>query len=136
MFVLNECQKAVQNSDSPYMGIALAVVLVIVVAFGIWSIIDGGEEVMRDYADMVERLRESYQVFNCPAYSKDYVEPIKEAADAIEELLKAAKAMHTWIYLYTGDEQAAYDECGLSDEMNTLLWYGGKMTIKMDGGEA
>ena len=30
------------------------------------------------------------------------------AADAIEELLKAARAMHTWIFLHTGDEEAAY----------------------------
>ena len=51
---------------------------------------------------------------------------ICEAADAIEGLLKAAKAMHTWIFLNTDDEQAAYDECGLSDEMNVALEYGGQ----------
>ena len=49
-----------------------------------------------------------------------------EAADAIEELMKAAKAMHTWIFLNSGDEQAAYDECGLSDEMNAALGYCGQ----------
>ena len=37
------------------------------------------------------------------------------------DLLKAAKAMHTWIFLHTGDEQKAYDECHLSDEMNAAL---------------
>lgn len=49
---------------------------------------------MRDYEELLKRLRESYQVFNCPAYSKDYVEPIKEAADAIEELLAKDKNVH------------------------------------------
>lgn len=44
MFVLNECQKAVQNSDSPYMEVALAVVLVVCIAVGIWAIIKGGDE--------------------------------------------------------------------------------------------
>lgn len=44
-----------------------------------------------------------------------------EAADAITELLRAASAMHTWIFLNTEDEQAAYDECGLSPEMNAAL---------------
>lgn len=53
-----------------------------------------------------------------------------QAADAIEELLKAAKAMHTWIFLNTGDEQAAYDECGLTDEMNAMLGYGGQFVAE------
>ena len=51
------------------------------------------------------------------------------AADAIEELLKAAKKMHTWIFLHSYDEQEAYDECGLSDEMNAALGYGGRLEI-------
>jgi len=54
---------------------------------------------------------------------------INEAADAIEKLLKVASAMHTWIFLHTGDEQAAYDECGLTDEMNAELGYGGQFVI-------
>lgn len=53
-----------------------------------------------------------------------------EAADAIEKLLKVASAMHTWIFLHTGDEQAAYDECGLTDEMNAELGYGGQFVIE------
>ena len=55
-----------------------------------------------------------------------------KAADAIEELLAAAKKMHTWIFLNTGDEQAAYDECGLSDEMNAALGYAGQFVVKED----
>ena len=38
-----------------------------------------------------------------------------------DKLLTAAKAMHTWIFLNTIDEFEAYDECGLTDEMNALL---------------
>ena len=40
MFVLTETYKATQNSDNPYMVIALSVALVVIVAFGIWAIID------------------------------------------------------------------------------------------------
>lgn len=71
-------------------------------------------------------------------------EVFERAADAIEELLsdysklyekhvdllKAAKAMHTWIFLHTGDEQEAYDECGLSDEMNVELGYSGQWELR------
>ena len=51
------------------------------------------------------------------------------AADVVEwetyrELLKAARKMHLWIFLNTVDESQAYDECGLTDEMNALLGYG------------
>lgn len=77
---------------------------------------------MRDYDELVKRLREH----NGWALN----ETLDQAADAIEELLKAAKAMHTWIYLYTGDEQAAYDECGLTDEMNAILGYGGQFVAE------
>lgn len=55
-------------------------------------------------------------------------------ADVVEKekydrLLKIAKKMHAWIFLNTGDEQAAYDECGLTDEENVLLGYGGKIEL-------
>lgn len=59
----------------------------------------------------------------------------KAAADAIEELLKVVSAMHTWIFLHTGDEQSAYDECGLTDEMNAELGYGGQFVIEPPKGE-
>jgi hypothetical protein len=63
------------------------------------------------------------------------------AADVVEKtqylhVLKLAKKMHTWIFLNTGDEQAAYDEMGLTDEDNALLGYSGKLELaanaKMD----
>lgn len=54
------------------------------------------------------------------------------AADAIEELLRAAKKMHLWIFLNSGDEQAAYDWCGLSDEMNAALGYSGQFELRAE----
>ena len=88
------------------------------------------------YEDLIMRLR------NCatqaaPCKTCDMAEDgscsdtlMKQAADAIEELLKVASAMHTWIFLNTGDEQKAYDECGLSDEMNAALGYGGQFVAE------
>ena len=55
-----------------------------------------------------------------------------DGADAIEELLKAAKKMHTWIFLNTWDEQKAYDECGLTEEMKATLGYGGQFELRAD----
>ncbi len=52
-----------------------------------------------------------------------------DAARTIDELLKVAKAMHTWIFLNSADEQKAYEECGLTDEINFALGYGGKVEI-------
>lgn len=75
------------------------------------------------YEALISHLRE------CAKYDKSE-NTFKEAADAIEDLLKAAKAMHTWIFLNSGDEQAAYDECGLSDEMNVALGYGGQFVAE------
>lgn len=91
---------------------------------------------MRDYDKLVTALRfcasgncdERCLNFGMESGCRKKLE--KDSADAIEELLKAAKAMHTWIYLYTGDEQAAYDECGLTDEMNDILGYGGQFVAE------
>lgn len=88
--------------------------------------------------ELVKRLWECAfgECFNCSQYTPTtnasvcQKELMKQAADAIEELLKAAKAMHTWIFLNTGDEQTAYDECGLSDEMNAALGYGGQFVAE------
>ena len=60
---------------------------------------------------------------------------LQKAAYAVEDLYSAAKAMHTWIFLHTGDEQAAYDECRLSDEMNAALGYGGKIELEANSGD-
>ena len=88
------------------------------------------------YDELVKRLKS--QCYDCKLWDGEKcclkgdcsAHTRLEAADAIEELLKAAKAMHTWIFLHTGDEQAAYDECGLSDEMNAALGYGGQFVAE------
>lgn len=77
------------------------------------------------YEELLKRLRDKAGRFDYDGWV-DTAILMNQAADAIEELLKAAKAMHTWIFLNTGDEQAAYDECGLTDEMNAALGYGGR----------
>ena len=74
------------------------------------------------YEELIKRLR----THNGWALNKT----LDEAADAIEKLLKAAKSMHTWIFLHSGDEQAAYDECGLSDEINVELGYYGQLILE------
>lgn len=73
------------------------------------------------YEELIKDLRENHDKY----FARDM-----EASDAIEELLKAAKAMHTWIFLNSADEQAAYDECGLTDKMNAALGYGGQFVME------
>jgi len=51
------------------------------------------------------------------------------------KLLKAAFAMHEWIFLNTADEEEAYAECGLTEEMNALLGYGGSVKITTQEGK-
>ena len=48
-----------------------------------------------------------------------------------ERLLEIARKMHTWIFLNSGDEQAVYDNLGLTDEENYILGYGGKITLEI-----
>ena len=76
------------------------------------------------YEPLIAALR------NVSEYDSGYAKLMYDAADAIEELLKVASAMHTWIFLNTGDEQKAYDECGLSDEMNAALGYSGQFVAE------
>lgn len=52
-----------------------------------------------------------------------------------DELLKAARAMHTWIFLHSGNEKLAYKACGLSDEMNAFLGYSGSFTLTVPADE-
>ena len=79
------------------------------------------------YEDLIKRLRN----VSMDLGQLDHVSVLLlKAADAIEELLKVASAMHTWIFLNTGDEQAAYDECGLTDEMNAALGYSGQFVAE------
>lgn len=48
-----------------------------------------------------------------------------------DHLLKAGAAMHTWIFLHTGDEEAAYVECGLSCEDNARFGYAGSVMLEV-----
>ncbi len=78
-------------------------------------------------SDLIKRLR-AKETAHLPGGYK----LCAEAADAITELLRAASAMHTWIFLNTEDEQAAYDECGLSLEMNAALGGMGRFEMEVE----
>ena len=60
---------------------------------------------------------------------KSTLDLINRQKEKYDHLLKVARKMHSWIFLNTGDEQAAYDEIGLSDEDNMLLGYMGKIML-------
>lgn len=60
---------------------------------------------------------------------------LNELSSKYDRLLNAAKKMHLWIFLHTGDEKAVYDELELTDEENALLGYGGQLKIKISGDE-
>ena len=64
------------------------------------------------------------------AEAESHIADVNRLNKQIEELKKVASAMHTWIFLNTGDEQKAYDECGLSDEMNAALGYSGQFAAE------
>ena len=84
------------------------------------------------YDELIKRLREVSLEFG----ELDNVSGLlTEAANAVGDLLEAGRAMHEWIFLNSGDELAAYDECGLSDEMNVALGYCGGFEIVSEEGE-
>jgi len=90
---------------------------------------------MRDYAEIAHNLRCCGVDVPCDdcTYQDDIVKCgslERQAADAIEELLKICAKMRTWIFLHAADEQAAYDEIGLTDEQNALFGYSGQMILK------
>lgn len=88
------------------------------------------------YENIAKQLRESchdcklWDGYECCLRGDCTGQVRLQAADAFEELLKVAKAMHTWIFLHSADEQAAYDECGLTGEMNIALGYSGQFVVK------
>jgi hypothetical protein len=81
---------------------------------------------------MYEELIGELHIVASGVQSKRRRELLEKAADAIEDLFKAAKKMHLWIFLNSGDEQAAYDWCGLSDEMNAALGYSGQFELRAE----
>lgn len=84
------------------------------------------------YSELVKKLRNRRVCIQSGGDLEMDFPVMREAADAIEQLLKAAKKMHLWIFLNSGDEQAAYDWCGLSDEMNAALGYGGQFELRTE----
>lgn len=66
---------------------------------------------------------------NCFGYRKK----IDELTADRDHLLKIAKKMHFWIFEHTCDEYAAYKECGLTDEDDARLGYGGQFVIEVKG---
>ena len=52
-----------------------------------------------------------------------------------ERLLKLAKKMHLWIFLHCYDEQAVYEELGLTEEEDCFLGYGGSFELKLNESE-
>jgi len=74
---------------------------------------------------------------DCDWHSIRHIEDLAPTVDAVpkdeyRKLLKAARKMHLWIFLNTADEEKAYEECELTDEMNALLGYSGKFVIEED----
>lgn len=78
---------------------------------------DGAVYVVDKCEITAEKYEKNFEVFEVPC---DY-----------DELLKAARAMHTWIFLHSGDENMAYKACRLSDEMNAFLGYSGSLTLTL-----
>ena len=101
---------------------------------------------MNDYIKLVKMLRYCandeplcQKEDECPYYNKEEdskhwyycVERMMlDAANAIEDLYKAASSMHTYIFLNSADEQEAYDKCHLTDKMNEALGYYGNFEIQ------
>ena len=99
-----------------------------------------------EFPDTVDEFMEQYKMTDTECvYSngieyvpifrmKQWFEHLK-IKPSYDELLKAARAMHTWIFLHSGNEKLAYKACGLSDEMNAFLGYSGSFTLTdMSGG--
>ncbi len=91
------------------------------------------EIIIRDEGT-VQQTGQSYRIDGTDYYTP-YVGEMPTMFEAVEipcdydELLKAARAMHTWIFLHSGDENMAYKACGLSDEMNAFLGYSGPYDV-------
>ena len=63
----------------------------------------------------------NFAIYKTECQEREHYEQALEKAKAYDHLLHLAKAMHTWIFLNTVDEQAVYDKLGFTDEDNALL---------------
>ena len=84
---------------------------------------------MTNCKDIIHRLGRYTGKCIAEQLDPDFAAAVVEAKTVIDELLKAGKKMHTWIFLNSFDEQKAYDECGLTDEQNAMLGYGGQYVL-------
>ena len=50
-----------------------------------------------------------------------------------DHLLEVAEKMHEWIFLHSADEKEVYRRCGLTDEDDARLGYGGQFVIECEG---
>lgn len=86
---------------------------------------------MTNCKDIINRLGRYTEKCIAEQLDPDFAAVVVEAKTVIDELLKAGKKMHTWIFLNSFDEQEAYDECGLTDEQNAMFGYGGKWILSI-----
>lgn len=96
-------------------------------------------ELAKEYAEKIfnekfsrdddEKLKESKQ----RNHSESSAKSSAVSEEEYNELLKAARKMHLWIFLNVGDEEKAYEECGLSEEMNKKLGYHAFQCLKKTG---
>lgn len=84
---------------------------------------------MTNCKDIINRLGRYTEKCIAEQLDPDFAAAVVEAKTVIDELLKAGKKMHTWIFLNSFDEQEAYDECGLTDEQNAMFGYGGQYIL-------
>lgn len=96
------------------------------------------EYIIRD--EMIEQAKAQI-VLGAPRFNTGLKAAIEvatslPAADVVskeqyDQLLRAARRMHEWIFLNSCDELEAYRECGLTDEDNDLLGYIGQMQVEV-----
>lgn len=84
---------------------------------------------MTNCKDIIHRLGRYTEKCIAEHLDPDFAAAVVEAQSVIDELMKAGKKMHTWIFLNSFDEQESYDECGLTDEQNAMLGYGGQFIL-------
>lgn len=97
------------------------------------------DRAMKAYAELhdAKAKNKALQMDNAQLQS-DVINANMNADHAMAEnarLCKIAGAMHTWIFLHTGDEEKAYKECGLTDEDNAMLGYIGKIELDEQEGD-
>lgn len=84
-------------------------------------------EWLRGYADGLSVLG-NYERADMIRMAATHLEELEADRD---HLLEIAEKMHLWIFKNTFDEYEAYKECGLTDEDDARLGYGGRFEIEV-----